>query len=95
MKAVPTIILLALSVTSSFAATPAVQVESCEQIREQIQAHTGVPERPNVKLLGKVGANSNCRFTTAEAYRAVWGDKLLPKDDRRDRGAKDQGHDDD
>jgi hypothetical protein len=95
MKSISTIALLALSITSTFAATPAVQVESCEQIREQIQAHTGVPDRPNVILLGKVGANSKCRFTTAEAYRAVWGDKLLPKDNRRDRRANDHGHDDD
>jgi len=94
MKAIP-IILLALSMTTVHAATPEVQAESCDQIREQIRAHTGIPAKPNTTLLGKVGENKKCRFTSAEAYRAAWGDKPLPKDDRRDRRSKGREHDDD
>ena len=94
MKAIP-IILLALSMTTVHAATTEVQAESCDQIREEIRAHTGIPAKPNTILLGKVGANMKCRFTSAEAYRAAWGDKPLPKDDRRDRRSKGREHDDD
>lgn len=74
------------------AATPA---ESCAQIRARIAAHAGMPERPNTALLAKVGANRKCRFTSAEAYRAAWGDKPLPKDDRPARRAKQRERDDD
>lgn len=94
MKAISTI-LLALSMTTVHAATPVVQEESCNQIRAEIQAHTGIPAKSNTILLGKVGANQKCRFTSAEAYRAAWGDKPLPKDDRRDRRSKGREHDDD
>ncbi len=94
MKAIP-VILLALSISTVNAATPAVQEESCETIREEIKAHIGVPEKQNTILLSKVGANKKCRFTSAEAYRAAWGDKPLPKDDRRDRRSKAHEHDDD
>lgn len=85
-------LIFALSVMPTYAATSATQNESCQQIREQIAAHTGLPVKPNMVLLGKVGENTNCDFTSAEAYRAAWGDKPLPKDARRDRRSKD--HDD-
>jgi len=94
MKAI-SIILLALSMTTVHAATPDVQEESCDQIRAEIRAHTGIPAKPNTLLLSKVGANNKCRFTSAEAYRAAWGDKPLPNDDRRDRRSKAHEHDDD
>ena len=63
-----------------------------ERIKAQIAAHTGIPAKPNMTLLGKVGENTQCDFTSAEAYRAAWGDKPLPEDKRRDRRSKD--HDD-
>lgn len=94
MKTISTI-LLALSMTTVLAATPDVQEESCDQIREEIRAHTGIPAKPNTLLLRKIGANNKCRFTSAEAYRAAWGEKPLPKDDRRDRRSKGREHDDD
>ena len=94
MKVIP-LILFALSVSSVHAAAPVSQEESCDQIRAEIRAHTGIPAKPNTILLGKVGANKKCRFTSAEAYRAAWGDKPLPKDDRRDRRSKGREHDDD
>jgi len=54
--------------------------ESCDQIRAQIQNHTDIPAKPNTVLLGKIGANNKCRFTSAEVYRAAWGDKPVPSD---------------
>lgn len=94
MKAI-SMILLALSMTAVHAANPEVQAESCDQIREQIRAHTGIPAKPNTDLLSKVGANKKCRFTSAEAYRAAWGDKPFPKDDQRGRHSQGREHDDD
>ena len=91
MKSVLTIF-LALSMMPTYAATTAQQDESCQQIRSQIAAHMGIPAKPNMTLLGKVGENTQCDFTSAEAYRAAWGDKPLPESKRRDRRSKD--HDD-
>jgi len=45
-------------------------------------------------LLGKVGAHEECRFTSAEAYRAAWGDKPLPQDQGRNNRHKKHRHDD-
>jgi hypothetical protein len=84
--------LFALCLGAAHAATPTEsQTESCETIRTQIKAQTGVLTKPDTALLGKVGANKICRFTSAEAYRAAWGDKPMPKDDRR---TKTREHDD-
>lgn len=94
MKAIPIILLVALSMTIAHAATTDVQPESCEQIRKQIQAHTGIPARPNTTLLSKVGANKKCRFTSAEAYRAAWGDKPMPKEEARNSRRQKHGDDD-
>lgn len=95
----PFLSLLLLCAGAAHAAQPAANppAESCDQIRAQIAAHAGMPERPNTALLAKVGANRKCRFTSAEAYRAAWGDKPLPKDDRPARRAKhrDRDRDDD
>lgn len=77
---------LGLFAASAHAAEP--QLETCEEIRAQIKAQTGVLAKPDLKLLAKVGANKKCRFTEAEAYRAAYGDKPLPKgegDARRER----------
>lgn len=73
------------------AAEPSPQTETCDQIREQIRSHTGIPARPNTVLLGKVGANKKCRFTSAEAYRAAWGDKPMPPDQAPERRRQKQG----
>jgi hypothetical protein len=66
----------------------AAQAESCEQIRTQIKAQTGVLPKPDTVMLGKVGEHPECRFTAAEAYRAAYGDKPMPKDERRERRSK-------
>jgi len=96
MKSAIVVSLLALCIGAAQAAAPAeAPTESCEQIRAQIKAHTGTPAKPNTALLGKVGMNRKCRFTSTEAYRAAWGDKPMPPDERRVRRAKQRAGDDD
>ncbi|MBP7640327.1 MAG: hypothetical protein KA733_06095 [Thauera sp.] len=51
--------------------------DPCAQLRAQIAAQAEILPRPNVELLGKVGANEQCHFTSAETYRAAWGAKPL------------------
>jgi len=66
--------------------------QSCTQIREQIQAQTGPLEKPDTELLKKIGARSDCAFTTPEAYRAAFGDRPpAPYEPQRER----EHHDDD
>lgn len=77
------------------AAEPGTPAESCDQIRDQLRAHTGLPSKPNTTLLGKISANRQCRFTSAEAYRAAWGDKPMPQDLPRDKRHKRHGQDND
>jgi hypothetical protein len=67
------------------------QAESCEQIREQIRAQSGLLPRADTALLQKLSARSECRFTAAEVYRAAYGDKPLPKTEQRGHQS---GHDD-
>lgn len=71
------------------------QTETCEQIRAQIKEQTGVLVKPDLKMLAKVGANKQCRFTAAEAYRAAYGDKPLPKSEPRTRRDRHRDGDDD
>lgn len=85
--------LLGLFAVSANAAEP--ETETCEQIRAQIKEQTGVLVKPDLKMLAKVGANKKCRFTAAEAYRAAYGDKPLPKSEPRARRDKQRDGDDD
>ncbi len=66
---------------------------SCEQIRARIKEHKGIPAKPNTELLGRIGANSQCRFTSGEVYRAAWGDTPVPPPRTRER--RHRKHDDD
>lgn len=91
MKTIPAI-LIALCVTAAQAATPAVvQSEACVQIRAQINAQTGILPRPDTAMLEKLGAHPECQYSAAEVYRAAYGDKPMPKNDRRGK----HGDDDD
>ena len=66
--------------------------QSCAQIREQIQAQTGPLAKPDTELLKKIGARSDCAFTTPEAYRAAFGDRPpAPYEPRHER----EHHEDD
>ncbi len=68
------------------------QAESCENIREQIKAQSGLLPKSDTNLLQKLSARSECRFTAAEVYRAAYGDKPLPKSTQPVHGGR---HDDD
>jgi hypothetical protein len=92
-KTIPVVGLFALLTITTNAALG--QTESCPQIREQIQAQKGVLSKPDTMMLSKVGAHPECRFTSAEAYRAAWGDKPMPKDPPSESRRKKRGHDDD
>jgi hypothetical protein len=85
--------LLGLLVTNARAETP--PFESCEQIRELIKAQTGLLPKPDIALLQKLGARQECGFTAAEAYRAAYGDRPIPKKEGRDRRSEHQDDDDD
>jgi hypothetical protein len=78
--------LLGFFAVSASAAEP--QVETCEQIRAQIKAQTGDLPKPDIAMLEKLGARSECRFSAAEVYRAAYGDKPMPQKERRDRRVK-------
>jgi hypothetical protein len=51
---------------------------TCEEIRVQIQAQTGLLPQANVDLLRTIGLHQQCQFTAAEVYRGAYGDKPLP-----------------
>jgi len=89
----PVIGLLGLLAVNANAAAP--QAESCEQIRLQIKAQTGVLPTPDTAMLEKLDAQPECRFSTAEVYQAAFGDKPMPEKERRDRRAKHRDDDDD
>lgn len=68
------------------------QPQTCAQIRAEIQTQTGVPSKPNTDLLRKVAAHLECRFSSAEVYRAAYAEKPLPRQEPRGHRAR---HDDD
>lgn len=74
----------------------ALQPESCDQIRAQINAQVGVLPRVDTDMLHKLSSRLDCRFTAAEVYRAAYGDKPMPiNDSGRRRAKRDRHHDDD
>ncbi|MFZ3173690.1 MAG: hypothetical protein WA146_02245 [Thiobacillus sp.] len=74
----PVIGLLGLLAVNANAAP--LQAESCEQIRAQIKAQTDVLLfKPDTAMLEKLHARLECRFSPAEVYQGVYGDKLIPK----------------
>lgn len=70
------------------------QAESCDQIRAQINAQTGIPPKVNTELLRKL-ARPECRFSSAEVYRAAYGDKPMPINESVGHRAKRSHHHDD
>jgi len=52
--------------------------QTCDQIREEIMAVKGLTAMINTELLQKISLRSDCQFTSAEVYRAAYGDKPLP-----------------
>jgi hypothetical protein len=86
--------LLGMLSGNAHAANVNAQDESCEQIRTQIKAKTGVPLKVDIELLQKLSTRSECRFSTPEVFRAAYGDRPLPKSEVREGRAK-HDHDDD
>jgi hypothetical protein len=80
--------LLLLLAASAAAAEP----ESCDVLRERIRARTGLVE-PEGPLLRQLAERQDCRFTSAEIYRAAYGDRPLPPPE--ERRAHRRRHDDD
>jgi hypothetical protein len=62
--------------TSALAADT--QAQTCDQIRDQIEAQTGILPLVNKKLLQTLSLRQECRFSAGEVYRAAYGDKPLP-----------------
>ena len=58
------------------------QPKACEEIRQQIGAQRGLLVKPDTVLLEKIGTHPDCAFTTAEVYRAAFGDQPMVKDER-------------
>jgi hypothetical protein len=90
--------LLALAIITLFSSPGFAQeqtTESCAQIRGKIAAQTGDLAKPDTELLKKIGARSDCAFTTPEAYRAAFGDRApAPYEPRREREHHDDNDDD-
>lgn len=85
--------LLAMLVIEVHAAEAPVQ--TCEQIREEIMAVKGLTAMSNTELLQKISLRSDCQFTSAEVYRAAYGDKPLPPPEQyRPRNNKHHEQDD-
>lgn len=90
-RKLPVLGLLGLLAMNAHAVQP--EGESCARIREQITAQTGVLSKPDIVLLEKLGTHQECGFTSAEVYRAAYGDKPLPP--RETREARHRHGDDD
>jgi hypothetical protein len=61
-----------------FAAVPAPE-RSCEEIRADI----GVLQPANPELLRSIALRKDCGFTSAEVYKAAYGDRPLPPQEGR------------
>ena len=87
------VLCLSLLLPLSSLANP-VQDESCEQIRARITSQVGTLPKPDTELLKTVGARKDCRFTSAEVYRAGFGEQpKVPYEAPRYRTH--DGHDED
>lgn len=73
----------------------AVEADACTQIRTHIKAQVGLLPRPDTALLERIGAHPECRFAATEVYRAAYGDKPMPPNERRERRHKHRDDDDD
>jgi hypothetical protein len=68
--------------------------QTCLQIRERIKAVTGLAPIPGQDLLKQIGLNQECNFSSAEVYRAAYGDKPLPPQEFQDHHGNGDGDDD-
>lgn len=82
----PLLVVSAIAAGPLYAAEPptlqAVGSAPCEEIRAAIRGQTTVRDKPDVELLDKIAAHTECRFTSPEAFRAAFGPRLMPKHER-------------
>lgn len=79
--------LLLVALLGSFASFAQVADElpqTCLQIRERIKAVNGLVAIPSMNLLQEIGKHQECNFSSAEVYRAAYGDKPLPLQESHD-----------
>ena len=94
-KSIHVVGILSLCALSSLGAQAAdLPTPSCDEIRVQIRAQTGLLPQANIDLLRSIGLNQQCQFTAAEVYRGAYGDKPLPVQAPRDPH-RSHDHDDD
>lgn len=84
-----------LAVLACDAQAQAPQAESCETIRQKIQAQTGILAKPDTAMLEKINAHPECAFTMAEVHRAAFGDQPMVRDSHSNRRDRDHDEDDD
>lgn len=77
------------------AAEPGSQkTESCDQIREQIKAQTGIPAKPNTICLARWAPTSNVDLPPPKLIVPPGGDKPMPQGETRNSRRQKHGHDD-
>ena len=76
--------ILLFSTTSLFAQNEKT-IQSCDQIKSEIKAHTGNPSIPNIDLLKKISGRNECNFTASEVYRAAYGDTAIKIENKINR----------
>ncbi len=95
MKFLPVLLTALCSLAVQSATLPDTTTQSCSDIRDRIKAQVGVLAKPDIDLLRTLGARPDCSFTSAEAYRAAYGDKPLPPDEPMKSRRSNKQHDDD
>ena len=69
--------------------------DACEQMRAQIQPVTSLVTVPDKDLLLKMSTlPPACQFSSAEVYRAAYGDTPLPTRDKGHRQPRNDSDDD-
>jgi len=58
--------------------------QTCSQIRERIKTVTGPDVSPSMDLLNQIALHDECKFSSAEVYRAAAGDKPPPTQERHE-----------
>lgn len=91
LKSLSVLALAASLAGSAHAASP--RAESCEQIRARIQAQVGNRAKPDTAMLDTLDEYPDCAFTTAEVFRAAFGDRPMPR--VASRSHRHDGEDDD
>jgi hypothetical protein len=66
-----------LSLIATGAAANDSSAQRCEQIREEIENQNGLLPSTNIELLREISVRQECHFSSAEVYRAAFGDKPL------------------